>query len=68
MLAKIITWGRNREEARRRLIRALKNTRVLGLTTNKTFLIQLLQEKQFIAVRGDDCFHHRRDDEQIQPR
>ncbi len=48
MLAKLIAWGKDREEARRRLIRALKQTTVLGLTTNKTFLIHLLSEEQFI--------------------
>lgn len=48
MLAKLIAWGRDREEARRRLIRALKQTKVLGLTTNKAFLIHLLSEEQFI--------------------
>jgi len=47
MLAKLIAWGRDREEARRRLVRALKNTRILGLTTNKTFLLQLLEEPEF---------------------
>ncbi len=56
MLAKLIAWGRNREEARRRLIRALKNTRVLGLTTNKTFLVQLLGEEQFVAGEATTAF------------
>jgi len=51
MLAKLICWGRNREEARRRLIKALTQTRILGLTTNKGFLIDLLEEEAFI--RGD---------------
>jgi geranyl-CoA carboxylase alpha subunit len=51
MLAKLISWGRDREEARRRLIRALTNTRILGLTTNKGFLISLLEQQEFI--QGD---------------
>jgi geranyl-CoA carboxylase alpha subunit len=51
MLAKLISWGRDREEARRRLIRALTNTRILGLTTNKSFLISLLEQQEFI--QGD---------------
>jgi len=51
MLAKIICWGSDREEARRRLIRALTQTKILGLTTNKGFLISLLEEPEF--VRGD---------------
>ena len=56
MLAKLIAWGRDREEARRRLIRALKQTRVLGLTTNKTFLIQLLSEEQFASGQATTSF------------
>lgn len=56
MLAKIISWGKDREEARRRLVRALKNTTVLGLTTNKTFLVQLLGEQEFIAGETKTSF------------
>lgn len=51
MLAKVICWGKDREEARRRLIRALTQTRILGLITNKGFLIDLLEEQAFI--QGD---------------
>lgn len=56
MLAKIISWGKDRDEARRRLVRALKNTTVLGLTTNKTFLVQLLGEHEFIAGETKTSF------------
>lgn len=56
MLAKLITWGRDREEARRRLVRALAQTTALGLTTNKTFLIQLLSEPAFIAGETTTAF------------
>jgi len=56
MLAKVIAWGRDREQARRRLIRALKQTKLLGLTTNKTFLIQLLAEDQFINGEATTAF------------
>ncbi|MBW2690167.1 MAG: acetyl-CoA carboxylase biotin carboxylase subunit [Deltaproteobacteria bacterium] len=56
MLAKLIAWGRDREEARRRLIRALKQTKLLGLTTNKTFLIQLLSEEQFVNGEATTSF------------
>ncbi len=48
MLAKLICWGKDREEARSRLIRTLKETKILGLVTNKTFLIQLLSDPVFI--------------------
>ena len=35
MLAKVIAWGQNRDEARRRLIRSLEDTTVFGVTTNR---------------------------------
>lgn len=55
MLAKLICWGSDREEARVRLLRALKTTTILGLTTNKGFLTQLLTEPVF--VQGDATTH-----------
>ena len=39
MLAKIIAHGATREEARRRLVRALEDTIALGIATNRGFLI-----------------------------
>ena len=48
MLAKIIASGRDREEARRRLDRALANTHLLGLTSNRGFLRQLIGDPRFI--------------------
>ncbi|MCC5972262.1 MAG: ATP-grasp domain-containing protein [Pararhodobacter sp.] len=51
MLAKLIAHGSDRDTARRRLIRGLEETEVLGLRTNKAFLINLLREECF--ARGD---------------
>jgi geranyl-CoA carboxylase alpha subunit len=51
MLAKIIAHGGNREEARRRLVAALEDTVLLGVTTNKEFLIDVLETDAF--VQGD---------------
>src|SRR6266511_5574992 len=45
MLAKIVTAGRNREEAFARLGRALDHTTVLGLTTNLRFLRWLVRQR-----------------------
>jgi len=56
MLAKLICWGNDREEARVRLLRALKTTKVLGLTTNKGFLTQLLTEDVFVKGEADTGF------------
>ncbi len=47
MLGKIITHGRDREEARRRLVAALDDTVVLGLTTNTGFLRALAASAEF---------------------
>ncbi|QCU79002.1 acetyl-CoA carboxylase biotin carboxylase subunit [Citricoccus sp. SGAir0253] len=49
MLAKVITWGRDREEARRRLVAALEDTAVVGFTTNVEFLRALLRLPDVVA-------------------
>ena len=47
MLAKIIAWGKNRNEARRRLIAALENTAVFGTITNQRFLAHIIANESF---------------------
>jgi len=49
MLGKIIAHGANRSEAIDRLIAALRETRVLGLQTNRAFLIECLDHAGFRA-------------------
>jgi acetyl/propionyl-CoA carboxylase alpha subunit len=49
MLAKIITWGADRESARRRLVCALQSLTCLGVTTNQSFLLEVLNSEFFIA-------------------
>jgi acetyl/propionyl-CoA carboxylase alpha subunit/acetyl-CoA carboxylase carboxyltransferase component len=48
MIAKVIAWGRDRDEARARLSRALKQTAAVidGGTTNKAFLLDLLDRPE----------------------
>ncbi|MEM1380681.1 MAG: biotin carboxylase N-terminal domain-containing protein [Pseudomonadota bacterium] len=47
MLAKIIATGETREDARRKLVKALEETTLLGLTTNRAFLRTLLEDQVF---------------------
>jgi acetyl-CoA/propionyl-CoA carboxylase biotin carboxyl carrier protein len=47
MLGKVIAHGRDREEARRRLVAALDDTAVLGFTTNVGFLRVLAASDEF---------------------
>ncbi|HKI98028.1 MAG TPA: biotin carboxylase N-terminal domain-containing protein [bacterium] len=49
LLAKVIAWGAHREEARRRLLAALEETELLGVETNRPLLMQLLEDKRFVA-------------------
>jgi acetyl-CoA/propionyl-CoA carboxylase biotin carboxyl carrier protein len=51
MLAKVIAWGPDRDAARRRLVQALDDTAVFGITTNIEFLRLLLELPA--VVRGD---------------
>ncbi|MBK8985828.1 MAG: ATP-grasp domain-containing protein [Chloroflexi bacterium] len=47
MLAKIITYGNDRPEALRKMARALRETAVLGVTTNIPYLLAILAEPHF---------------------
>ncbi|KKK60765.1 hypothetical protein LCGC14_3021090, partial [marine sediment metagenome] len=56
MLAKVIAWGENRDEARRRLIRALEDTTIFGLTTNRYFLSRIIADSTFGAGEATTAF------------
>jgi acetyl-CoA/propionyl-CoA carboxylase biotin carboxyl carrier protein len=51
LLAKLIAWGKDRETARRRLVEALRETVLLGVVTNLSFLLSVLESDFF--VRGE---------------
>jgi acetyl/propionyl-CoA carboxylase alpha subunit len=55
LLAKLIAWGNDREQARRRLLEALRGTVLLGCGTNLSFLVDLLERDFF--VRGETYTH-----------
>jgi geranyl-CoA carboxylase alpha subunit len=52
MMAKLIAHGPDRETARRRLIAGLEATEILGLRTNRAWLIDILRAPDFVAGRA----------------
>jgi geranyl-CoA carboxylase alpha subunit len=56
MIAKLIAHGATREEARLRLLKALRDTVVLGPTTNRHYLIRLLEHPEFAAGKATTAF------------
>jgi geranyl-CoA carboxylase alpha subunit len=56
MIAKVIAWGEKRSVARHRLIGALKDTVLLGLPTNRRFLIEVLGDGTFAAGEATTDF------------
>ena len=49
MLAKLIVYGSNRDQAIRRMERALRSFVILGATTNIDFLIDIMRHQSFIS-------------------
>lgn len=47
MIAKVIAHGKNREEARRRLLRAVSDLYVAGVVTNQSYLQKILEHPVF---------------------
>jgi geranyl-CoA carboxylase alpha subunit len=60
MIAKVIAHGATRDQARERLARALDETIVLGLPTNKAFLAGVLRDEEFAAQGATTDFISRR--------
>ena len=53
MLAKVVSWGEDRHSAISRLERALRDTDILGVTTNVSFLTALLDDAEVKAGEFD---------------
>ena len=49
LIAKVVTWGRTRDEARHRMIRALQDYRIEGVPTTIPFHLRVLQSAAFAA-------------------
>jgi acetyl-CoA carboxylase biotin carboxylase subunit len=56
MVAKVITWGRNRDEARIRMLRALSELEVFGVPTTAKFHEAVLREEDFCRGSFDTSY------------
>ncbi|WP_321169979.1 acetyl/propionyl/methylcrotonyl-CoA carboxylase subunit alpha [Sedimentitalea xiamensis] len=56
MLSKIIAHGTTREEARRKLVRAVEDTVLLGVNNNKAFLAKTLRHEVFARGEATTAF------------
>jgi acetyl-CoA/propionyl-CoA carboxylase biotin carboxyl carrier protein len=61
LLAKVIAWGPDREQARRRMIGALERFVLLGVRTNVEFLAELLASEAFVGATFTTSMLDRRD-------
>jgi len=59
MIAKLASWGKTRAAALARLCAALAETRVLGLATNRDFLLRVAKSRAFAAGPADTGFIER---------
>jgi 3-methylcrotonyl-CoA carboxylase alpha subunit len=60
MVAKLIVHGADRDQARRRMVQALAETRVVGVQTNVAFLGRLMRDEAFAAADLDTGLIERR--------
>ena len=59
MLAKVIACGADREQARRRLLRALEHTHLFGVRTNQRYVRELLEHDAFVTASATTEFVER---------
>ncbi len=56
MVAKIITYGDTREDARSKMVAALQASALLGVSNNRDFLIDALQQEDFVRGEATTAF------------
>jgi propionyl-CoA carboxylase alpha chain len=56
MLAKVIAWAADRDQAAAVLARALQTARIHGLVTNRDLLVRVLRHPAFLAGQTDTAF------------
>jgi 3-methylcrotonyl-CoA carboxylase alpha subunit len=59
MIAELVVWGADRNEAARRLQSALAETEILGVKTNLAFLERVAKHPAFLAGETDTAFIER---------
>jgi geranyl-CoA carboxylase alpha subunit len=67
MIAKIISHGATREEARRKLLRGLEDAIALGVITNQLFLARCLSHSRFVQGKTTTAFVAEHLTELLQP-
>jgi len=68
MIAKLISHGATRDEARRRLICGLERTVAFGVTTNQAFLAACLRHPAFVSGEATTAFIGKYRDDLLAPR
>ena len=68
MIAKLISNGATRDEARRRLVQGLEQAIAFGVTTNQAFLAACLRHPAFVAGQATTAFIGKHRDDLLAPR
>jgi geranyl-CoA carboxylase alpha subunit len=68
MIAKLISYGATRDEARRKLIHGLEQASAFGVTTNQAFLAACLRHPAFAAGEATTAFIGKYRDQLLAPR
>ena len=68
MIAKFVSHGATRDEARRKLIRGLEQTAAFGVTTNQAFLAACLRHPDFAAGQATTAFIEKNRADLLAPR